>query len=92
MSNNEELIKKAKIEEIAEKGAKIYEKIKIKYEPQYNGKFLAIDVETEKEYLGETSAEALELARKEHTNKIFYVVKIGFAVAETMAQAIGSIH
>lgn len=88
MSNNEDLIKKAKVEEIAEKGAKIYEKIKIKYEPQYNGKFLAIEVESEKAYLGDTSAEALELAKKEHPSKIFYVVKIGFDVAETMAQTI----
>lgn len=92
MSNNEDLIKKAKIEEIAKKGAKIYEKIKINYEPQYNGKFLAIEVDSEKEYLGNTSAEALELAKKEHPNKIFYVVKIGFAVAETMTQAIADAH
>ncbi|GAH60558.1 unnamed protein product, partial [marine sediment metagenome] len=43
MSNNEELIKQAKIEEIAKKGVEIYEKIKKNYEPQHNGKFLAIE-------------------------------------------------
>jgi hypothetical protein len=86
-NNNEELIKEADIQEIAEKGAKIYERIKVRYEPKENGKFLAIEIESEKEYLGNTSAEALELARENHPKKVFYVVKIGFDVAETMAKS-----
>ncbi len=80
-------MKKPKLKKIAEKGARIYEKIKIRYDPKYKGKFLAIEVDSEKGYLGDTSAEAVELAKKEHPNKIFYVVKIGFEVAETMAQS-----
>lgn len=87
MSNNEELIKKADIQRIAEKGAKIYEKIKVNYDPKKRGKFLAIDIDSKKVYLGSTSAKALELARQNHPNKIFYVVKIGFDVAETMARS-----
>lgn len=85
--DNEDLIKKADIQKIAEEGTKIYEQIKIKYDPKEKGKFLAIDIESKKEYLGNTSAEALELARQNHPNKIFYVVKIGFDVAETMAHS-----
>lgn len=85
--NNEELIKKADIQKIAEEGAKIYEQVKVKYDPQERGKFLAIEIESKDAYLGNTSAEALELARQSHPNKVFYVVKIGFEVAETMAQA-----
>lgn len=85
--SNEELIKQADIQRIAEEGAKIYEKIKVNYDPKEKGKFLAIDIDSEKAYLGETSAEALESARQNHPNKVFYVVKIGFDVAETMAKS-----
>jgi len=84
---NEELIKKADIQHIAEEGAKIYGQIKVNYDPKERGKFLAIDIESKKVYLGNTSAEALELARQSHPNKVFYVVKIGFDVAETMAKS-----
>ncbi|MFH0886670.1 MAG: hypothetical protein V1843_00735 [bacterium] len=87
MTNDDELLKDADIQKIAEKGEKIYERLKIKYEPRENGKFLAIDVDSGNEYLGNTSAEALELARSKHPNKIFYVVKIGFDVVETMAKS-----
>ena len=84
--NNDELIKKADIEQIAEKGTKIYEQVKQKYEPNENGKFLAIDVDSGDIYLGVTSSEAVEQARKAHPDKIFYVVKIGFSAAEMLAR------
>jgi hypothetical protein len=87
MSDNEELIKKADIQKIAEEGAKIYGQVKVNYDPKEKGKFLAIDIDSKNVYLGNTSAEALELARQNHPNKVFYVVKIGFDVAETMARS-----
>lgn len=87
MNTNDELIKKVNIQKIAEEGAKIYERIKINYDPKEKGKFLSIDIDSKKVYLGNTSAEALELARQSHPNKVFYVVKIGFDVAETMARS-----
>lgn len=83
---SEELLKSADIQKIAEEGVKIYERIKIKYEPQEDGKFLAIDIESGNAYLGNSSAEALVLARQKHPNKVFYVVKIGFNAAETVAK------
>ena len=86
-TNNENLIKNSDIQKIAEEGAKIYAQIKVNYDPKEKGRFLAIDIESKKAYLGNTSAEALELARSKHPNKIFYVVKIGFDVAETMAKS-----
>lgn len=86
-NNDDELLKDADIQKIAEKGARIYSRLKIKYEPRENGKFLAIDVDSESEYLGNTSAEALITAREKHPNKIFYVVKIGFDAVETMAKS-----
>lgn len=89
MNKSEQLTKKADIAKIAQKGAKIYEKIKLDYEPQKNGEFLAIDIESKKAYLGKTSSEAVELAREKHPNKVFYVVKIGHSVAETLANLDG---
>lgn len=85
-TNNQQLIKTADISRIAERGARIYERIKVKYDPVEKGKFLAIEVETGDEFLGSTSAEALESARSKYPNKVFYVVKVGFDVAETMAR------
>lgn len=85
MSNSEELLKTVDIQKIAAEGAKIYEKIKSQHEPSHNGKFLAIDIDSEDVFLGNTSSEAVELARKAHPNKVFYVVKIGFSAAETLA-------
>lgn len=82
---NDDLIKKADIQKIAEAGAKIYETIKSQYEPAQNGKFLAIDPESKDVLIGNTSSEAVELARKAHPNRVFYVVKIGSSAAETLA-------
>jgi len=87
MDKNEELIEKADIQKIAEEGVKIYEQIKVDYDPKEKGKFLAIDIESKNVYLGNTSAGALELARQNHPNKIFYVIKIGFDAAETTARS-----
>ncbi|MFA5062143.1 MAG: hypothetical protein WC526_03270 [Patescibacteria group bacterium] len=87
MSNDEEFINKADIQKIADEGEKIYEQIKVKYDPQERGKFLAIDIDSKGVYLGETSAEALRLAREHHPDKVFYVVKIGFDSAETTVRS-----
>lgn len=86
MDNSEELIKRSNIQRIAEEGAKIYEKIKNQYEPEHNGKFLAIDIDTEEVFLGNTSSEAVEAARRARPNKVFYVVKIGSAAADILAR------
>lgn len=86
--NQEELIKKADIQKIVEKGQTIYQKIKVQYEPKENSKFLAIEVDSEKVFIGNTSADALELAKKEFPNKVFYVVKIGSVSAEIMTRII----
>lgn len=86
MNNTEELIKQSDIQKIAEEGAKIYGNIKSQYEPKENGKFLAIDIESEDTFLAQTSSGAVEQARTVHPNRVFYVVKIGHAVAETLAR------
>ncbi|MBI3818864.1 MAG: hypothetical protein HY286_09265 [Planctomycetes bacterium] len=88
MGNNEDVLKTTNIQKIVDEGSKIYDQIKVQYDPKEKGKFLAIEVESQKAYLGTTSAEALAAARDAHPNKVFYVVKIGYDVAETMARAL----
>lgn len=78
----------SELERIAREGAKIYEEIRTQYDPKEKGRFLAIEVEGRNVYLGSTSADALASAREQHPNKFFYVVKIGFDAAETMAQSL----
>ncbi len=76
--NNDDLIKKADINKIAEAGAEIYDTIKSQYEPAQNGKFLAIDIESKDIFTGSTSSEAVELARNAHPNKVFLCCKNWF--------------
>jgi len=82
---DEDLIKNADMQKIGDEGQKIYEEIKLKYEPAQNGKFLAIEVESKDVYLADSTVEAVAAAKKEHPDKVFYVVKTGFDYVETMA-------
>lgn len=84
-------LNQADFQEISRKGQEIYQSKKLEFDPAHTGKFLAIETETKEVYLGETSAEALEKARQANPGKIFYVVKIGSNVAETMALAFADI-
>lgn len=80
----------ADIQKISSEGKKIYESIKINYEPHNNGKFLAIDIDSKDVYLADDGAQAVELARKAHPSKVFYLVKIGFETAETVAHSLAT--
>ena len=82
----EDLIQKADIEKIAREGEKIYEEVKPQYEPQENGKFLAIEPESKKVYFGNESVDAVMLAKKDYPHKVFYLVKIGYGYIETLAK------
>jgi hypothetical protein len=81
----EERLKRVDMPRIAEAGQRIYEEVKDQYLPDQKGKFLAIDTETRKVYFGESSAEAVEAARAERSDTVFYVAKIGYSFAEVMA-------
>ena len=80
-----DLIKQVDIEKIANEGEKIYEEVKNSYDPKEKGRFLAIDVDSKNVYIADDSAHAVELAKKEHPDKVFYVVKIGFSANEILA-------
>jgi hypothetical protein len=85
---SEELLNTSNLQQVATEGALIYSKIKTNYEPQENGKFLAIDIKSGDAYLADTSANAVVEARKNHPDQVFYVVKVGYDAAETLANLI----
>lgn len=86
--SSEELLKTADIQRISSEGAKIYESMKVQYEPEHTGKFLAIDIDSKDVYLANDGAQAVELARQAHPDKVFYLVKIGHETAETVAHSL----
>ncbi len=65
-------------QEVEKKGQEIYEqKLKDKLEKESLGEYVAIDVETEEYFLGESLEDALNKAREKYPNKIFHSIKIG---------------
>ena len=86
MMDANEKLRQVNVALIAEKGAEIYGRIKDRYEPKDKGKFLAIEVDSENVYFGETSLEAVGKAKSVHPDKVFYLVKIGFDTMETIAK------
>lgn len=87
MNVSVDLFKKVNVEKLAREGQKVYDEIKNQYEPKYNGKYLAIEPESKKAYIADDGALAMTKARKNHPNKLFFLVKIGFSAAETIARS-----
>lgn len=85
--NDLNLLKKVNIEKIANEGQKIYERIKGQYEPKYNGKYLAIEIDSGEVFMGKDGSAAMYKAQTKYPKKYFFLVKIGFTVAETIAKS-----
>ncbi len=79
--SNLDLSKKVNIEKIASDGQKVYEKIKNRYESEYNGKFLAIEPESGSVFMAIDAANALVKAKKKYPERLFFLLKIGFDAA-----------
>ena len=63
---------------IAEEGERIYlEKFKTRYEAESFGKFVAIDIDSEDAFIGNSSEEAIQRGRQAHPNGIFHLIRIG---------------
>jgi predicted nucleic acid-binding protein len=66
-------------EQVVEKGQKFYaEKLKAELEPDKNGKFVVIEIESGDYFIADTLVEALEKAKDKYPSKLFHTVKIGF--------------
>lgn len=65
-------------ETLSLKGREIYNKnLKRILEPQSNGKFVAIEVDSEEYFLGSTITEAITKGERKYPTKLFYVMKVG---------------
>jgi hypothetical protein len=65
-------------QEIAEKGEEIYKRAhQARLEASDRGKFVAVDVATEKAYVGLTPAAAYEAARRDNAVGPFHLIKVG---------------
>ncbi|MFA6601748.1 MAG: hypothetical protein WCT02_02710 [Candidatus Paceibacterota bacterium] len=66
------------LEEISKVGEKFYiEKLKDKLEKDYLGQYAAIDVEQKKYQIDSDRLVAVEKAKKEFGDKLFYIIQIG---------------
>jgi len=75
---------KGEMERITREGTKIYETIKDQYEPQHYGKYLAIDPESKDAFMDEDGAQAVLKAKEKYPKRVFFLVKIGYAAADTL--------
>ena len=67
---------------VTELGKKFYEeKLKVILEPLENGKFVAIEPETEQYFLGSTAIEAIKTGNANFPDKILFLTRIGFPAA-----------
>jgi len=74
------------LDQIAALGERIYrERYQDRYEREFPEKFVAIDVDTESSYLGDTPEEALENATAANPAGIFYLGHVGFSEAIRLA-------
>lgn len=78
MNNQPPIPSNINIQELLKKGEEIYQQeLKGVLEPENNGKYVVIEVESKKYFIGETKDEAVTEAKKTFPNKVFVVRRIG---------------
>ena len=66
------------LKEIASAAERIYnERYKTEYEAKYPGKFVAIEVNSGKTFIGEFSEDTLQKASKECPGGLFHLIRVG---------------
>jgi hypothetical protein len=64
--------------EIARRGTDIYERnYRADYELKWRGRFVALDIDTERSYVADFPEDALAMARAAAPNGVFFLVRIG---------------
>ena len=67
--------------EVARVGRKVYERHRAAYERLHPGKYVLIDIRTERLFLAESPEDAYRRAAAEHEEGPFHLVRIGDRVA-----------
>jgi len=80
---NQQLYQLPDIRKISKKGRELFEAIDPGLREKYRGWFVAIEVDSEEHFIGETEMEADQKARKEHPGQIFFLGRIGYRTAYT---------
>lgn len=66
------------VQDLIRKGQDIYSsRLKSELEPSNNGKYLAVEVDSEDHFIGDTREEAVAEARKKHPKKLLVIIRIG---------------
>ena len=77
-------------DKIVERGQALYDqKIREKVEPQQNGKFLVLDIETGDYEIDVNSYAAYERAAATRPDAPFYLLRVGFPAAVTLGAKVG---
>ena len=71
-------------ETTATRGKTIYQQLRDKVEPYHNGKFLAIDIETEDYEIDANGTVAITRLLAKHPDAVIYLLKIGHRAAYRM--------
>jgi hypothetical protein len=75
----------ARREDFIERGKRLYdERLREELEPDNNGRFLAVEPDSEKYFLGDTDVEALTAAREAMPKSLFYLVRVGYKTAHAI--------
>ena len=71
--------------EVTKLGKKFYEEhLKPILEPQENGKFVAIEPESQEYFIGTTAIEALKKGNTSFPEKILFLARVGFPTAHKL--------
>lgn len=69
-------------EELARKGQQYYDqRLRDKLEPEHNGEYLFLDVETGDYEMDQDELAAMERARAKHPGSVFYILRVGYPTA-----------
>lgn len=71
-------------EDIVDRGKEIYQQLRNEVEPQYNGKFLAIDIKTEDYEINDQGTMAISRLLSQHPDAVIYLGRIGHRAAYRM--------
>jgi hypothetical protein len=71
------------LHEISKKGPRILEAVPQELKEKHWGRFIAIEVNSEEYFIGDTAIEATQKAQAKHPGKIFFLGRIGYRTAYT---------
>lgn len=81
LSEGERIAQPVNRDDLAERGQRLYdEHLKMQLEPEHKGRFVAVEPDSGKYFLGDTGTAALVAASTALPEKKFYLLRIGYAV------------